>query len=393
MNTSSLWMAHRRFDLLFFSLSGLVFLLLLLPYHWWGPAVVFPIYNFYLVFFGLPHNYLTWATVLPTSARKSFKLDPIITAAIVCALISLLIPITRGHGLNDWILSFISYYSLWHAYRQHHGLCKIYDSIQAKRTGDTRIFIDRRWLNLFFGLGSFAVVVWAFTAPRIDYLLSSEESYQLIYPPIPSSLFYAYCIITAAVGLIGLKFSVWDRWRRGAFIPWPQLSLMTVALLTYIVPYYFIPLTAMPLAVAIATMYHNVQYFAFVWLFQKYHAHELQSLGLPLQTPLRLAFSGSWKKYFTVALAYSFLVVAFYKLVPNQVGLTFIYFLGLSHYVIDGYVWRRDVNSAIGGFTSYLADPEKLAMTMSPSGFASMAARTSPVAAGSSARTPADLSL
>lgn len=367
MNQSShLWLSNRQSDLIFFHVSAIFFLLFLLPYHWWGTAAIFPIYNVYLILFGLPHNYLTWAAIFPSSAQKSFRTEPMITAGIVCGVISLLIPLTRGQDLNDWILSFISYYSLWHAYRQHHGIAKIYDLVQMKRTGDQTLLQDRSALNLFFGLASFTVVIWAFTHARIDYLLSSEESYRLIYPQVSQDLFIAYCVFTAGVGLYAFKRTIWDRSRRGVFVPWPQISLMGFALATYILPYCFLPIEAMPLAVAIATMFHNFQYFGFVWMFEKYRSEDMKLAGIELQLPQRLAAQNSWSKYFTLALIYSVLVVIVYLVTPKQVGLTFIYFLALSHYIIDGYMWRRDINKSVGGFVAALAG-NKNATSTSPS--------------------------
>ena len=65
INFKNLWLGNLKFDLTFFHLSGVLSLFLLFFYLWKGNEVIFPIYNFYLIFFGIPHNYLTWATLLP----------------------------------------------------------------------------------------------------------------------------------------------------------------------------------------------------------------------------------------------------------------------------------------------------------------------------------------
>lgn len=352
---SNLWMKNQKFDLIFFHLSGLVALLLLIPYVVAGPVVIFPIYNIYLVFFGLPHNYLTWSTILPATSRKTFNLEPIIAAALFCVALSLMIPVTAGTEFNTWILSFISYFSLWHAYRQHHGIAKVYDSVQAKRTGDHSIFADRKAMNLFFGFAANAVVVWVFTHKQVRYLLSSDEGYDLVHPQIPEQIFHAYLAFTAIVGAYAFKRAVFDRASAGKFIPWPQILLMLIAVATYIVPYFFIPLEAMPLAIAIGTIYHNVQYFGFVWMFERYRSEELARTQFPLELPQRLAMQGSWKSYFGLAFSYSFLIIAFYLLTPKHVGLTFIYFVGIAHYIIDGYIWRRDNNKLLSPVMARLA--------------------------------------
>lgn len=344
---TSLWIATPTFDLNFFHISGLACLLLILPYFWMGPIVIFPIYNFYLIFFGIPHNYLTWSALLPASARKTFHMEPIYIAAIVCVIIALLIPLTEGTSMNDWVLSLIAYLSLWHAYRQHHGICKVYDAIQANRTKDYTIFNDRKYLNLFFGLALNGVILWVFTHPNIQYFLSADEKYNLIYPVVPRHVFQLYCLGSSLVGIIAFKKCILDRMKAKKYIPWPQISLMSIALLTYIVPYFFLPLSAMPIAVAIGTIYHNIQYFGFVWLFEKYRSKELISQEVPLQLHQRLVHQRSWIQYFSIALMYSIVMLTLYTITPRSVGMTLIYFLATAHYVIDGYIWKKGYNTLL----------------------------------------------
>lgn len=344
MTSKALWIQSKPYDLGFFILSGLAALLLIVPYVVFREAAIWPIYSIYLVLFGLPHNYLTWATLLPGTSRHTFKMDAILSAAIVCVLICAMIPFTFGTSFGDWILSFIAYYSLWHAYRQHHGICKVYDSVQARRTGDTTIFADRKAMNLFFGLAANLILVWTFTHPHIEYLLSRESSHELIHPVVPWNFFLVYAAGTFVVGVYGLKRAVWDRYRQGKFIPWPQLGLMSVAILVYIVPYFFMGLDAIPIPVAIATIFHNVQYFGFVWAFERHRSKELETAQHVLGLPQRLALRNSWTTYGLLALVYSFSVIGIYFILPRAYGLAFIYFIGLAHYIIDGYVWRRDTN-------------------------------------------------
>lgn len=343
----SLWLANRKYDAAFFHLPALACLLLLLPYARWGTSAVLPIYTAYLVFFGLPHNYLTWSTILPRNAGRSVDMELVKTASLAVLAFCILIPLSAGTDLNDWLLTGIGLLSLWHAYRQHHGICKIYDAVQARRTGDMTIFADRKALNLFFGLAVFGVVVWAFTKPELTYFLLPEEKYRFVHPVVPWEIFRLYEAVTLAAGAWGFKRAVIDRARDGKFIPWPQLSLMALALATFIVPYLFLPIEAMPLAVAIATVFHNVQYFGFVWLYERNRTEDLPQYEALLGTPQRLAREGAWKHYFGYALAFSGAVIAIYVSLPHQAGAFVIYFLAVSHYIVDGYLWRRDRNRAM----------------------------------------------
>ena len=340
----NLWIQSKKFDTFFYLYSGILCLLLILPYLIWGNDSIWPIYDFYLIAFGLPHNYLTWATLLPKDAKKSFKWESIRAAFVFCAILCVLIPFVKGSNLGDWILSFVAYYSLWHAYRQHHGIAKIYDAVQMKRYQDPTLTKDRESLNLFFGLAANGVIVWAFTHPTIRYLLSPDDSHELIHPVIPWKLFQIYAGITFVTGLYATKRVIFDRYRRGVFIPWPQIQLMAVALATYIVPYIFVPIEALPIPVAIATMFHNIQYFGFVWSFEKHRSADMEANQELMGIPQRLAAKKSWKTYFGLALDYSVAIVTLYTLLPKGYGLAVVYFTGIAHYIIDGYLWKSDIN-------------------------------------------------
>jgi hypothetical protein len=81
--------------------------------------------------------------------------------------------------------------------------------------------------------------------------------------------------------------------------------------------------------------------------------------NIPLQLPQRLSYTRSWKMYFSIAAIYSFTIVAIYKLLPHQAGLALIYFLGIAHYIIDGYIWRKDVNKLLNPVIGRLAFSSK----------------------------------
>jgi hypothetical protein len=339
-----LWMHSKVFDVFYFQITGLLCLLVIIPYLIWKESSILPIYNVYLIFFGLPHNFLTWAHFMPANVRSSYNMPLIKRSAFICFVLCALIPFVRGGELETWILSLITYASLWHAYRQHHGICKIYDAIQMKRSGDKTLANDRSVMNVFFGLAIYAVLVWAFTKPEIHFLLSADEVYSLLYPRVPYSIFQAYVLVTILIGLWGLKLSLWDRYRKGLFLPWPQLGVMILALATYIVPYIFIPLEAMAVSVAIGTMFHNIQYFAFVWLMERYRAEELRSVQVELHRWQNFAAKGQWQRYFGLALLYSFVMIALYVALPHNTALALIYFVAFAHYIIDGHIWRHENN-------------------------------------------------
>jgi hypothetical protein len=344
MTKNTLWMVNWKFDVFYFQITGLLCLLLSLPYQFWGQAAVVPIYNFYLIIFGLPHNFLTWAHFFPKNVRSDFNTALIGQAAMMCFALCILIPFVRHTDLENWILTGITVSSLWHAYRQHHGICKIYDSIQAQRTGDYSIFADRCAINLFLALGLHTVVIWAFTHERIPFLLTTESMYELIYPRIPWWLFETYLVVTGISLVWGLKRCLYDRYRAGKHLPWPQLGLIAVAVITYVIPYLFVPIEAIPVSIAIGTIFHNIQYFAFVWLAEKNRAKELVHREIPLEGWQKIVHERRWKTFLSITLFYSFAIIVLFSLIPTSAGLVLIYFLAFAHYIVDGLIWRRENN-------------------------------------------------
>jgi hypothetical protein len=111
----------------------------------------------------------------------------------------------------------------------------------------------------------------------------------------------------------------------------------------------------MPVAVAIGTIFHNVQYFGFVWLFERHRCEELRAANLPLHFPQRLVREKSWVKYFSISIVYSFAMVVFSVVTPHQMGMCLIYFLSVAHYVIDGYIWKRDHNRLLSPVLARIA--------------------------------------
>lgn len=349
-----LWLRGKNYDLIWFHLSALVCLFLIFPSWILGASATVPIYNFYLLFFGIPHNFLTWSTFLSQEVQEDYQMGTIQVAAAICLVLCGVMYVAPGTDLESWVLSLITYASLWHAYRQHHGICKVYDAVQAKRDRNGEIFEDRKVLNLGFGLTLFSVLVWIFTYPRVEFLLSADAMYDLVYPQVPLHLFQWYTGISLAIFCYGLKKATWDRSQRGLPIPWPQISLMFLALATYILPFAFLPIEALPVGVAIATMYHNIQYFGFVWLFEEKRAELRLESNLSLSKMGSWALKKQWVAFFGVALAYSFVIVGIYGIWPTRLLLVTIYFLAFAHYVIDGYIWTSQCNKNLGGFIQRL---------------------------------------
>src|SRR4051794_30782692 len=92
----NLWLGTARYDVGLFQISAILALVLILPYKFFGPSVVLPIYGAYMLIFGLPHNYLTWASTLPQSTRQGLNWELVIGSVVAAFAICALIPFSKG---------------------------------------------------------------------------------------------------------------------------------------------------------------------------------------------------------------------------------------------------------------------------------------------------------
>lgn len=356
-STASPWLRSAPYDLGFFVASGFATLLLVLAYPLFGPGCVAPIFGIHVAFFSLPHHFLTWSALAPARVRR-LNAQPLVLGLIAVSLAwCAAIPLTRGAAVNDWLLTALALLAIWHLYRQHHGICKVYDAVQARRFQDPSIFVDRTSSNVLLALGSFSMLVWLFTHERLEYRLSETDHYTIIHPVLPYVVFQVYVALMVVAALWTLERCVLARRRAGKHVPWPQLAIVATATLVSGLPFFVVPTSAIPLVIAIASLYHIVQYFGFVWLFERHRSAVLaEDRAAPaLAWPQRSALEGRWRTYFGAAFAYSAALLVIYFLDPQRIGLVLIYVSNVAHYLVDGVIWSGRRNRSIGPSVAHIA--------------------------------------
>jgi hypothetical protein len=286
---------------------------------------------------------------------------PIYFALIGSVVFIAVIPLAQGTELASWALSIYFYVSVWHVYRQDHGICKIYDLVQAQRFGDHGIARDRKWLNIFFAMASLIVIVHSFGEPILFHPLAwdRQEYFRFIHPYLSKNFFYVFVFTTLAIGIIAFKRAIWDRYRNHKIIPWPQLSLITISTLSYCIPFFVCRGTQVQLGFAylVHEFFHNVQYWGVVWLTEGVRSAELaNSSGISaLAFPQRFALKGNWKGYFGASFCYAAGLLFLYKFSPQYIGLTVVFLVSFAHFIVDGYLWRRDSNKLLSVVLGKLA--------------------------------------
>lgn len=340
------WIFGRRQDLGWFVCSLAVPLLLYLPIYWLvGSSSVWPLYLIYVACFATPHLWLTWAVTLPKSARglytwQTFAISFAVTGALMAA-----VPLTQRFGGWDLLFTAVTMYGVYHIFKQHLGILKIYDAKYAQVHGDTSVFKDfvpfHRLCTLAFALP----VLYVWQMPPIEVVVGIQK-FTLWTPQLPGWLLIPY---VAVMGVFAVQTALALLRRHRDQKPFPQahVALALAAAVSYGVAFGLVPTKAYLLTLAIFITYHDLQYWGFVWNFHKGRSDVFASTGRSLAFLDRLAKDDRVWSYFGVAFLYSALVILTLAASPPTVAIALVVFYNVIHYVMDGFVWQRRHNPTL----------------------------------------------
>lgn len=334
------WLFGRRADLGWFVFSVAVPLLLYLPTYWLlGSASVWPLYLVYVAGFATPHLWLTWAVTVTPSSRGLYSWQTFGLSFAVTGLLVAAVPLTERFGGWDLFFTVVTLYGVYHIFKQHLGILKIYDAKYAQVHGDPSVFRDlvpfHRLCTLAFALPVF----WVWQLPPIQVVVGIQK-FTLLTPHLPAWSLAPYYAAMAGFALWTLG-ALRRRHLAGKPLPTAHLALAAAAGLSYWVAFALVPTQDYLLTLAIFITYHDLQYWGFVWHFQRRRSLALEAEGKPLDWLHRLARDNRIYRYFGVAFLYSALVVATLVVAPPTVAIALVVFYNVVHYVMDGYVWKR----------------------------------------------------
>lgn len=342
------WLRSKRYDLLLFHLSVFVGFVALIPYYKWGINAAFLLYVAQSIVAGGPHVYLTMVTLASREARRNLNMTAVVLTFLFSLLLAALVVIYKGEPTSNILISLIFFLAAWHSYRQHYGISKIYDYVIGHRAQDATLAQDMKPLYLFYGLAMNFLVIYAFSIPKVPYIIARGWQIDLWYPKLPLEMIYAYVIMTALVGVWAVKKSVYDRIRNGKVLPLPQLLIMGFTLVAALLLYFILPPEAYMLMWIIPTLGHNIQYFGFVWLFETKRVEIIGSEKGLVDGPLKLVQKTKWVGYFGISYAATLLVLAISFVLGYQTLSVFItYIATVFHYVGDGVLWKKSLNSHV----------------------------------------------
>lgn len=346
-----LWLHGRTYDLAWYLLlPPVMFVLLTAASAAAGPKGPMLAYVASSIFTGLPHNAITWFLTMPAHSRGYYAPGvmfwPLVISAVVLAPTVLLF----GTQAFAWALTLNIVIAYYHITRQHMGLIHSSDARYAQVTGDRTIHGEGYDLRAAIATLAAAAICWKATGAPMLLGLGAVQFQFMIWPLpvwIPSAL-------TAALAFYAARWA-WRTARRartGHRFPASQAVIAGGAFL-HLGLAALVPNDQFFLTLALVASYHNLQYFAFC-----YTHHHLRAVADPAATDLysRLARDRRWGWWFVLPVLAGVAYVGLAAALPPLWNAVLLNGAMISHYFVDGAIWRRKYYARMGEFARRRVD-------------------------------------
>ncbi|MBC7544662.1 MAG: hypothetical protein H7338_18220 [Candidatus Sericytochromatia bacterium] len=340
------WLFGRKKDLGWFIWSLLIPLAVYLPaYAIWGKASIWPLYVIYVVAFATPHTWLTYAVSLPSSARGLYSRRSFWQPVLATAALATLVPFSQVYGGWDALFTFVTLLGFYHIGKQHVGILRMYDTKFAQVIGDRTIFTDLKPFHDFCVLAFAMPVLYVWLFPSLEIVVD-RQTFTLLTPHIPV---WSLIPIVAAMAWYALRTVqvLKRRAAKGKPLPSAHLATAAVACASYLIAFAAVRTEDYLLTLAIFITFHDIQYGGFVWHFQRQRAQRAAQAGQSLDRIHLWAKDNRYGRYFGLALAFSVGLVGLLSIVPATVALTIVVFHNTLHYLMDGWIWKRQNNPTV----------------------------------------------
>src|SRR5262245_23229526 len=356
------WIISTGWDLVLFIGPPLVILpLIILLLRFAGPSSLY----LYVAAFGALGHHLPGMMraygdrALFSRFRVRFTIAPAFLVA-VCLYFAFTEPRTTVLLVYLW--------GVWHAAMQTHGFLRIYD---VKRNSAARLtaFLDQAACLSWFGS---AVLL---SPTRVPYVL--EGLYMAGVPKIPlPAIQWAQQAVVASTAAITLAFAINAFSASKAGRPQSPVKLLLVATTVAFWWYTNVSVPNLLVGIVMWELFHDVQYLAIVWLFNKRRAESDPEVG----AFTRFVFGRGRAMvflYLGLILAYGSLHLVSQALPPEFPAKVLGGILAASallHFYYDGFIWKmreratraslgieggREIASPAGGVPPWLAHSAK----------------------------------
>lgn len=257
--------------------------------------------------------------------RVRFIVAPIVLLTVSCYF--------SFHDYNGLLLVAVLW-AFWHALMQVYGFLRIYDAKFRQFSGWTA------WIDFSMCLTWFTTGL-LFSSGRMTLLLDGfyKSGGPLFDPVILQTARWSATIVTAAVTVIFVA-SVLRQWIAGREVNLVKLVMLTISIAFWW--YAMIGVDNVILGIAMFEIFHDVQYLAIVWIFNRNRAEKDPAAGYITRFLFRRK-TAMLALYVGLVLAYGFLGLLPQLVTQKQFGqfLAALYVSsGLLHFYYDGFIWK-----------------------------------------------------
>ncbi|MEE2886613.1 MAG: tetratricopeptide repeat protein [Planctomycetota bacterium] len=271
--------------------------------------------------------------------RMRFILAPIVLGGLVLAFAWQQFSGVQANG----IVVIALLWSIWHALMQVYGFSRIYDA----KVGAVQRLHAR--MDFAMCLGWFAGAL-VFSDSRLHYIQSLFSGYGV--PPMEATSIETLrvAVITGLIALTAAFAWIQVRDARASKRPASRKNLLLVSAISFWW-YANVAIDDVLLGLVMFELFHDVQYLAIVWIFNRRRAETNEGAG----SFTRFVFRRSWAMmglYLGMVLAYGgFLPATRSVESPVSAGMvaTFVTTSALLHYYFDGFIWKIREGSVRGG--------------------------------------------
>jgi hypothetical protein len=248
---------------------------------------------------------------------------PVLVAGAVIAAVA---------GVGLWLIATVYlYWQWWHYTRQSEGIAKAYaGKNRGCETGDPRLR---------------SIVHYAVPIAGILTVSARNPATYVFLPvetlPVPMAL-AQLAQVAAAIAVIAWLAEQWRLWRAGRAAP-TYVGYMASHLVIYAVAY--VGFEDPTRGWLVINMWHNLQYLAFVWLFNnRRFASGIDPRAVLLST---LSQTGNWWLYVAACLTLSTVFYYSAQSAMHWLGITNVAYLAVfyqvvnfHHYIVDSKIWK-----------------------------------------------------
>jgi hypothetical protein len=249
-------------------------------------------------------------------------------------------------GSSEWFWRVLAYLAVFHFVRQPYGFVRIYN-----RTDGQPRWAHRLDEFTIYAATLLPVLHWHLNSPRYFSWFVANDFYFVSWPWLRACIVPLYALV---VGVYVLK-ELW-RWHKNAF-NWPRFLFVIGTILSwYLGIVYFNNDLVFTVLNVVA---HGIPYIGLVWFDLHKSKSKVQGIsrllftkvGLPLFLATILVFAVVEESLWDAAIwrQYGALFSGLYGFVPAVTSDGVLCFLvpllalpQITHYVLDGFIWRRD---------------------------------------------------